>query len=381
MVIANKTKKNFKLLISLGLTLIVCNVFCNAQSKFIFPENSTEFTVEFPKAPKIESIYVSGKSGKSAQAILSDSYLKAEVLDLGEAEAMRASQLTDGEFSQILMAYATSNGMNYPTITIVQSPLGRAAKLRGYKTIQGSSATFESLWVYGKKQAITLMVAGESNSYPQKATSAFLASLKSNLKSLKSNETTTVGNSNFVKLALPLKVSIEVPKNWWIVDLNEEYKTTVATALEAGLRLQGLELSSGKTINLFRANSTPRTTYASIAINATDSEIDPNELRKASLAEINEISGELKSVLEKQFASMGMKLQEFYGVERKFIGKHPALVIRYKRSGLNDSVIFQMTRLFLGNKEISINLAYRESESVLWKPIIDYMQNSFSVGT
>lgn len=189
------------------------------------------------------------------------------------------------------------------------------------------------------------------------------------------------GTSNFVKLNLPLNVSIEVPKNWWLVDLNEEYKTSVETAIEAGLKLQGLDLPTGKKTNLFRANSMPRTTYASIAINATDSELDPSLLRQASNAEIQELSREFQSMFAKQFETMGVKLLEFYGVRREFFGKHPALIIRYKRSGLNGPVIFQMTRLFLGTKEISVNLAYRESETFLWKPVIDYMQSSFSVAS
>lgn len=184
-------------------------------------------------------------------------------------------------------------------------------------------------------------------------------------------------DSKFAKLKLPLGVSVEVPKNWWLLD--GDMNTNIETAAEATLNLSGVELPKRKKVNLFRANSMPKTTYAAIAINATDSEMNPNDLKNASAKEIRELSPMIREMMQEALSAQNMKIIEFYGVRREFVGKHPALVIEYKRSGLQGPVIVQMTRLFLGEKEISLNLSYRESEGQLWKPIIQYIRKSLSV--
>lgn len=184
-------------------------------------------------------------------------------------------------------------------------------------------------------------------------------------------------DSKFAKLKLPLGVSVEVPKNWWLLD--GDMNTNIETAAEAALNLSGIELPKRKKVNLFRANSMPKTTYAAIAINATDSEMNPNDLKNASAKEIRELSPMIREMMQEALSAQNMKIIEFYGVRREFVGKHPALVIEYKRSGLQGPVIVQMTRLFLGEKEISLNLSYRESEGQLWKPIIQYIRKSLTV--
>lgn len=183
-------------------------------------------------------------------------------------------------------------------------------------------------------------------------------------------------DSKFARLKLPLGVSVEVPKNWWL--LSGDINTNIETMSEAAMNLSGLQLPKGKRVNLLRANSMPRTTYAAIAINATDSEMNPNDLRNASEKEISGFAPTAKEMQE-ALSSQNMEILDFYRVRREFVGKHPALVIEYKRSGPQGPVIVQMTRLFLGEKEVSLNLSYRESEGQLWKPIIQYIRKSLTV--
>lgn len=184
-------------------------------------------------------------------------------------------------------------------------------------------------------------------------------------------------NSKFAKLKLPLGVSVEVPKNWWIFD--SDSNSTIETAAEAAMNLSGIEIPKGKQITLFRANSTPRTTYAGIAIKLRESELDPRILKNASIAEISQLSPDLKQMTQETLSAVDLELLEFYGVRREFIGSHPALVIEYKRSGQKGAVIVQTTRLFLRGKEIVLDLSYRESEGKIWKPIVLYIRKSLTV--
>ena len=144
------------------------------------------------------------------------------------------------------------------------------------------------------------------------------------------------------------------------------------------MNLSGLALPKGKKVNLLRANSMPKTTYATIAINATDSEMNPNDFKNASEQEISQFAPTAKQ-MDEALSTQNMRILDFYRVRREFVGRHPALVIEYKRSGVQGPVIVQMTRLFLGEKEVSLNLSYRESEGQLWKPIIQYIRKSLTV--
>lgn len=203
----------------------------------------------------------------------------------------------------------------------------------------------------------------------------------SNSSSLKSSsasvQVTPPPDTKFTKLRLPLGVSVEVPKNWRILD--KETNSTIETSAEASLNLANADLSTGKKVNLFRANSVPQTTYAGIAVNATDSELNPEELKSASDAEIKELTPMMKETMEQSLSGQNLKVLEFYDMRREFVGSHPALVIEYKRSGPQGSVIVQMTRLLLKGKEISLNLSYRESEAQLWKPVVQYIRKSLAV--
>ena len=183
-------------------------------------------------------------------------------------------------------------------------------------------------------------------------------------------------DSRFARLKLPLGVSVEVPKNWWL--LSGDINTNIETMSQAAMNLSGIELPKGKKVNLLRANSMPKTTYATIAINATDSEMNPNDLKNASEKEISKFAPTAKEMQE-ALSSLNMHMLDFFRVRREFVAKHRALVIEYKRSGPQGPVIVQMTRLFMGAKEISLNLSYRESEGQLWKPIVQYIRKSLTI--
>jgi len=192
-----------------------------------------------------------------------------------------------------------------------------------------------------------------------------------------SSPTPATQDSNFRKLKLPLGVSLEAPKNWWVLD--EHYNATIETAVEAGLNLAGVDLPAGKTVTVFRANSMPKTTYAAISVEVADSELDETALRNASSKELEEIADEIKKTLPTWLAINNFELIEFSGVRREFVNKYPALVIEYKRSGIRGPVVVLMTWFHLKDKQVRLNLSYRESEERLWKPIIEYVRQSLSV--
>lgn len=184
-------------------------------------------------------------------------------------------------------------------------------------------------------------------------------------------------DSRFATLHLPLGVTVEVPKNWWL--LGGDYNATIETAGEAALNLTGFQMPTGKKVNLFRANSMPRSTYAAIAINASDSELSAEGLAAASDAELAKITTTLKDGMQRILAQQDLKLLDFEPVRIVMLDGHYALSVSYRRSGPQGPVSAKQTRLLVGKKEISLNLSYRESEAALWKPIVGYITKSFAV--
>jgi hypothetical protein len=175
-------------------------------------------------------------------------------------------------------------------------------------------------------------------------------------------------------LKLPFGVSVEVPKNWWIID--SDTNSTIETAAEAAMNLSGITLTNAKEVTLFRANSKPKTTYAALAIKLRKSALNAAMLKSSSHEEIEELAPEMKQITEEALSTVGLKLIEFYGMRREFVGRHPALVIEYKRSGQQGAVVVQTTRLFIEETEILFDLSYRESEGPMWKPIVRYIRTS-----
>ncbi len=180
---------NYKTL-SYGVCLIwiscLCATFSFSQQRagFVFPEPAMEFTVMFPTIPKIENVYANDGTGKSAEVTLSDCFLRAELLTMNSEQATNASRLTDEQLAGIALAYGNANGLSNATVKTGSNDLGKFARLRGYKTVANVPATFETMFIYGRKEAITLTVGGKSSSFPQKAITDFFNSVKTAVKSV-----------------------------------------------------------------------------------------------------------------------------------------------------------------------------------------------------
>ena len=187
----------------------------------------------------------------------------------------------------------------------------------------------------------------------------------------------TTTHSRYIRLKLPLKVSVEVPKNWFI--LSGDVNASIEAAGEALSKLAGYDLPIGSKVNLLRANAMPSTTYASIAVNATEYDISLDELTSLSGMELKALEQQTSLSMRKSFVGQQNEFLEWLGLERKSVSGHAALVFAYRRSGPDGPVTVSMTQLFVGTKIFSFILSYKESEGSLWKPIIEYMRQSIRV--
>ena len=189
---------------------------------------------------------------------------------------------------------------------------------------------------------------------------------------------TASAQSRFTRFELPQQVSVEVPQNWLL--LSGDIKTTVEVAGEAAIKLAGLDFPAEKNVNLLSARSMPKSTYASIIVHATDSEIAPDEIRLASKSDLKEFELALSDVIRKSLPVQKLQFIESLGLERKIVSGHVAIVFDYRRTSPTGPVTVSLTRLFIGSKEITFILSFKDDEGQLWMPVIEYMKQSIKVG-
>ena len=93
----------------------------------------------------------------------------------------------------------------------------------------------------------------------------------------------TAAQSNFLKIALPRGVEIQIPKGWWV--LTAAHNQLIDTSVEAVLDLAGIEVGDDEVVNLIAANSMPRSTYAAIRVDSI-TPVSASELEIANLTTV-----------------------------------------------------------------------------------------------
>lgn len=184
--------------------------------------------------------------------------------------------------------------------------------------------------------------------------------------------------SNFSSFKLPRGVEVHIPKGWWI--LGSEHLRIIATTVEAAMDLSSVGLPEGQKFTLIAANSMPKTTFAAIRINSTmPPSMTRADVMSITQAEISSSKAELRQNLTKLLQIQGNQLLEVLGVRIETLAGYPVMVTEYRRTGPEGSVWVQINQVFTEQQEIGINLSYRESEAMLWKPVVAKIRQSIVV--
>ena len=154
----------------------------------------------------------------------------------------------------------------------------------------------------------------------------------------------------------------------------------IQTTVEAMMDLSGLGLPDEQETNLIAANSMPRSTYASVRVDSTiPPSVSPAEFASITPAEVRDLQSEMKQYFQNLLPLQGYELIEFVGTPTQKISGYPALVTEYRRSGREGPVLVQINEIFTSSQGIRITLAYRQSETALWKPVIGEISQSIVV--
>ena len=179
--------------------------------------------------------------------------------------------------------------------------------------------------------------------------------------------------SNFVRVPLGKGASIEVPKN--LIVLSNNKRATIDTSVEAkGGRQTESALSfaanlyddRGKIIALVNARFYP------------DNPITQMEARQATPSDLKEIDEIFRKNTEFHLNAMGIRLLNWYGSKMQVINGLYVFIHEHQNSGAGDSGVTRIrgVRVWRSPRSFTVTLSYRESDSTILLPIIDYVTNS-----
>jgi hypothetical protein len=184
-------------------------------------------------------------------------------------------------------------------------------------------------------------------------------------------------DTSFRRVQLAHGISLEIPSHWKVLSL--ETRLNLGAASEAITRNAGAKALSGKNEGLLAVNATPEPPGAKIRVSVTTpAEYSQAELAAVTTTELNQLQPELYVLFTKLEASGGAKV---LGVETPRIERFNnqlALVIPYTRADVVGATPWQVTqyKVPLGPRLMEITLSHRQSDAIVWKPILEAVKRS-----
>lgn len=182
--------------------------------------------------------------------------------------------------------------------------------------------------------------------------------------------------SHFDRLNLAGGVSIEIPKHWKI--LSADTKSNLAAMSEALMQAQVEKLRSRKT-TVLAVNAKPDPTGAIVRVTISiPPDFTRQELRVVTPAELRAIKSEMVSLLKTVEAAGGPRLLEMHDPQAASLAGFPALAIPYVRAGVGGPSPWSVTQYKIPMKDrlVEITLSHRQSDAMIWKPILKKTRQS-----
>jgi hypothetical protein len=184
-------------------------------------------------------------------------------------------------------------------------------------------------------------------------------------------------DTSFRSVQLAYGISLEVPSHWKV--LSQETRQNLGSAGEAMTKNAGVEGPGGKRQGLLAVNATPDPTGSMIRVSVTTPpEYTQADLAAATAIDLNQLRPELYAMFKKLEAAGGPKILEMQTPRIERINNQLALVTNYTRAGLIGPSPWQVTqyKVPIANRLIEITLSHRQSDAVVWKPILENVKRS-----
>ena len=181
----------------------------------------------------------------------------------------------------------------------------------------------------------------------------------------------------FRRVQLAYGISLDVPSHWTL--LSQDSRKNFHAAAQAVSENAGVEVSGGRKESSLAMNATPNPTGAMMRVSVTSPpDYTQNDLASMTSENIKEMAVETLNVFRKLEASGGPKVFEMQPIRIEKIKKIHILVIPYVRASINSPSSWQVTQYKIptSDKLIEITLSHRQSDAVVWRPILERVKRS-----
>lgn len=186
--------------------------------------------------------------------------------------------------------------------------------------------------------------------------------------------------SNFITVLLPLGISIDIPRNWEV--LNNDQLITLDTTVESQLDLTRLP-KDASTLSFAAYHSDGTLENAKVIVRYyPNTEVFQEEIRRYGSKEIQEFDNAIKQSIFNAAKLSGDTILSWGGTRKQEIGNHSALITSYRRPpfpGQQGSATVQLLRVFDGAKTFSVTVSYNEMSAVFYKPICERIMSTIGI--
>jgi hypothetical protein len=185
----------------------------------------------------------------------------------------------------------------------------------------------------------------------------------------------------FRRVQLAYGISLDVPSHW--TKLSVESRKNLGAAGQAMTENAGVEGISGRKESLLAINATPSPTGAIIRVSVTSpSDFTQSDLALTTRADLKDLEAEMLKMFRQLEASGGPKIIEMQSFRIERNNNYRVLVMPYVRAGLNGPSTWQVTQYKIPTSDrlIEITLSHRQSDAIVWKPILERVKRSVKFG-
>lgn len=172
-------------------------------------------------------------------------------------------------------------------------------------------------------------------------------------------------------------ISIEIPSHWKV--LSQETRKNLGAVAEAIKKNADIESTIGNKVGLLAVNATPDPTGAMIRVSITSPpDYTQADLAAATPTDLKDLGTEMQTMLKKLEASGGPTIIEMQPFHIEKLNNYRVLVMPYVRAGINGPSPWQVTqyKIPVSERLIEITLSHRQSDAVIWRPILERVKRS-----
>lgn len=184
-------------------------------------------------------------------------------------------------------------------------------------------------------------------------------------------------DTSFRRIQLSYGISLEIPSHWMV--LSQDTRKNIGAAGSAMMDNAGIEGSSGQKQNLLAVKATPEPTGAMIRVSVTSPpDYTQSDLAAASPADLKEVGIEMLKTFRQLEASGAPKIIEMQPVRIEKFNRNLVLVMPYIRASKFGPSPWQVTqyKVPVSNRLIEITLSHRQSDAIVWRPILERVRRS-----